>query len=162
MLKRSSIRKLLPGLAVPGVLAASLLAGGGQVLSALSAGYGYFGYFPGTSRVPNGVLNSAPDAASDSGFQVTVYVQGTDLQMWYDRWNGVSFSGWQPAGGVLTSSPGAVGWPGNDMVFVRGTGNPLWKNSFNGAVWAGWTPLGGKLTSVPDADQWGNGAHVDV
>jgi hypothetical protein len=162
MFKRSAIKKLLPALAVSGVLIASFLAaGGGQVLGAFS-GYGYFGYLGYTNRVPNGVLNGGPDVASRAAFEVTIYVQGTDLQLWYDRWNGSTFSGWQPAGGVLTSDPGAVGWNNNDEVFVRGSDNQLWANNFNGAVWAGWQPLGGKLTSGPDADQWGNGAHVDV
>jgi hypothetical protein len=161
MFKRSAVKKLLPALVVSGVLAVSFVAAGGGAALGAFTGYGYFGYLGYTNRI-GGVLSSGPDAASPSAFDVNVYVQGTDAQMWYDRWNGTAFGGWQPAGGVLTAEPGATAWPGNDSVFVRGSDNQLWMNNFNGAVWSGWTPLGGKLTTGPDADNWGAGAHVDV
>lgn len=43
------------------------------------------------------------------------------------NWNGMSWSGWQSLGGIITSDPGAVSWGGNRLdVFARGADSHLW------------------------------------
>jgi hypothetical protein len=72
-----------------------------------------------------------------------VFVQGTDHALWYDHWDGTTWSGWKSLGGVLPSSPAATS-PANGVidVFVRGTDNALWERPYNNG-WLPWTSIGG-------------------
>jgi hypothetical protein len=72
-----------------------------------------------------------------------VFVVGTDNALWHKSYQTNQWSGWEPLGGYLTSSPGAVTLSlGRIAVFVRGGDNALWQKFYNGG-WRDWTSAGG-------------------
>ncbi len=108
-----------------------------------------------------GTLTSGPDASSWGPSRTDVFVRGSDNGLWYQTWNGTSWSGFAPLGGVLTSDPGVVSWgPDRIDVFVRGADNALYHKFWYGA-WSNWEWLGGVLTTGPDVASWSRG-RLDV
>src|SRR2546430_2746097 len=157
MVKGSLLAKLIPGLAVAGVLAASALAAPAQIISLLS-GYGY------SYGGPNGgIFKHNPDASACSPICEDVFVGGTDNRVYQNHWNGTSFGGWVVVpNGILTAGPGSVAESASKTdVFVRGTDRRLWMTDT--VALGTWKNLGGILTSGPDADSWITPTlHVDV
>jgi hypothetical protein len=93
---------------------------------------------------------SGPAADAQNANNLDVFVQGTDHALWYQRWDGTSWSGWQSLGGKLTSSPAATS-PSSGVidVFVRGSDGVLWTRSTTngGTSWSAWHSLGGRVPS---------------
>lgn len=124
---------------------------------------------PSASSVPTtgpwdslgGPIGSAPAATSASAGAVDAYARGTDNQLWHRAFNGTSWGGWQPLGGVLSAEPAVVSAGGRTDVFIRGSDSQLWHRAFDGSTWGGWEPLGGVLGSGPAAASWGPG-RLDV
>src|SRR5947209_6411833 len=111
-------KKLLPGLAVLGVLAASALASPALIAgAAIGYSYGYVGRLGGT-------LVGGPDAGT-AGAGAQVFVVGTDYAVYYQTTSdGTTWSGWLKIPiGIATSNPGAVTSSTESDVFVRGTDN---------------------------------------
>jgi len=90
----------------------------------------------------------APAACAQGSNSLDLFVRGTDNALWWERWNGATWSSWQTLGGALTSSPAATS-PGNGLidVFVRGTDNALWERTTTngGATWSSWYKIGGQI-----------------
>src|SRR5690349_8565755 len=99
MLNRRVLVRLLPALAVGGVLAVSILASPAQILATLS-GYGY-SY--------NGHLASGPAATSAAATREDVFVAGVDNAAWTATLTmpGGTFSGWSSLGGSIQHDPTA-------------------------------------------------------
>jgi hypothetical protein len=76
-------------------------------------------------------------------------VQGTDHALWYNHWDGTTWS-WQSLGGIITSSPAATS-PANGVIdaFVRGSDDVIWTRTTTdgGASWNAWHSLGGQTPS---------------
>jgi hypothetical protein len=69
---------------------------------------------------------------------------------------GITWSGWESLGGILTSGIGVASWSANRLdCFVRGTDNAMWHKWWDGAAWRGWESLGGVIVSAPAAVSWG-------
>ncbi|MEY2404039.1 MAG: hypothetical protein QOD38_1590, partial [Acidimicrobiaceae bacterium] len=83
-----------------------------------------------------------PTAVSWGLNRIDVAVRGSDAQMYVRSWNGSSWSGYAPRGGLLLSAP-ELASPGNGLLeaFGQGTDAKLYRQSFNGS-WLGWTSLG--------------------
>lgn len=94
---------------------------------------------------------------------VAAFVRGAaDNQLYVNMGNGTTWSGWGPAGGVMTSGPAAVSWGPNRIdVFIRSTDNALWHQYYNGSAWSGWETLGGVLAGDPAVCSWQAG-RLDV
>lgn len=109
-----------------------------------------------------GVLSSAPAAATPGIGRLSVFIRGSDRQLWTRSYGASGWSRWQPLGGVLDSDPSAVS-QGNGRidVFARGTDQQLWHRAFDGANWLGWEALGGTIASAPAATSWAPG-RLDV
>src|ERR1700691_141810 len=86
------------------------------------------GVASGGPPVPyGGRIVSAPAPIFASGTDI-VFGQGTDNQLWYNVLGGYFSQPWQPLGGQLTSSPGAVSLGGSAYaVFVRGADGAVWE-----------------------------------
>ena len=82
----------------------------------------------------------APAVCAQNANSLDVFVQGTDHALWYNHWDGTTWS-WKSLGGILTSSPAATS-PSSGVidVFVRGSDGVLWEKTYNGA-WSGWTSV---------------------
>jgi hypothetical protein len=145
MRKSRLLAKVLPALAVAGVLAASALVAPAQVL-ALLTGYG-------TAYSYGGVIKSGPAAASGSASISNVFAHGTDDALWQAGMNGGGFNGWTRIGGTMILDPGAVSPAGTTGVFVavEGTNGVTWtKYSTNdGATFGPWTSQGGVTIAGP-------------
>jgi hypothetical protein len=88
--------------------------------------------------------------------RLDAFAVGTDHAMYHRWWNGSSWGGWEPLGGILTSLPTAVAWGPNRLdIFALGTDHAMYHRWWNGSSWGGWEPLGGTLTSPPTAVAWG-------
>lgn len=104
------------------------------------------------SRVPGGVLTSAPDAVvAENGQRVMIFAAGQDGELWSQTYKG-GWHGWRKVGGKMTSAPSASLHPsGAVIVTVRGTDTATWKNvvrfdpsgDVNKDAWEGWRSLGG-------------------
>jgi thiol-disulfide isomerase/thioredoxin len=94
---------------------------------------GYSNNAWGSWASPGGQLASGtgPAACSWGAGRLDVFVQGTDTVLWHKSYNG-AWSGWEPLGGSLTSSPAAASASGSSRidVFVRGTDNTVWEKSY--------------------------------
>jgi hypothetical protein len=146
MPSRRTIKKLLPMVAVAGVIAASALTGPMALLAgAVGYSYGYVGRLGGT-------LVGGPDAGT-AGAGVQTFVVGTDYAVYYQTSSdGTTWSGWLKIPiGIATSNPGAVTSSTESDVFVRGTDNAVWQGSQIGSGGWGWASWGGVATSDPDA-----------
>ena len=105
-----------------------------------------------------GVVTSSPQVVAASlvslpqiRSHIYVFAKGADNAIWYRRWSGSEWEGWQSLGGILTSEPFAVARRSQFFVFARGGDNALWYRRLNGTTWDGWQTLGGSLTSAPAA-----------
>jgi hypothetical protein len=111
-----------------------------------------------------GVLTSKPGVAAWSSNRLDAFVRGADGQLWHRWWDGTTWRGWEPLGGLLYpgTGPGVAAWgPGRLDVFVTGSDRQLWHKWFDGHNWSGWEPLGGLLLAGPAAASWANG-RLDV
>ena len=116
-----------------------------------------------------GQFLSAPTVASyGTGSDLIVAGQGLDRNMYWNVYNGASWSGWSDAGTVGPYFPGSAPacvsyWPkgpGTECI-VRGTDNNFYVNyvvgkslPLSGASWSGWSNphnLAGYFTSAPGA-----------
>jgi sialidase-1 len=100
-----------------------------------------------------GSVTADPSAAADPDDPTGVYafVRGGDNALYWNHEAGDTWSGYQAAGGFLTSQPFAVadrtgvsGAPGA-YVFVRGGDGALYFGRVSGGAWQGWQALGGYL-----------------
>ncbi len=105
---------------------------------------------------PNG-----PAAATDADGKISVYLRGTDNQLYQKAFDGTSWNAWAALGGPtyngLADAPAVTMTAGRTNVFVRGTDNQLWQNTWTTAGWGGWTALGGGLNDTPGAATDANG-----
>jgi hypothetical protein len=109
-----------------------------------------------------GGFTSSPASASWGANRLDVLARGEDGALWWDFWNGTSWSGWSSLGGALTSAPAAVSWGPNRIdVFAKGTDSALWHIAWTGSSWSGWQSLGGALTEAPAVSSWASG-RLDV
>ncbi len=109
-----------------------------------------------------GALKGNPDSVTIGG-KPYVFVRGTDDYVWWNRWEGSKWSGWESIGKMKVSSdPTAVVRKNGTEIwlFARGDDNQLWACRFNG-IWGSWVSWGGTLAGNPDATSWG-GNRVDV
>ena len=113
------------------------------------------------------LVAGAPAACAQGSNSLDLFVRGTDNALWWERWNGTSWSNWASLGGVLTSSPAATSPSSGAIdVFVRGTDNALWERTTTdgGGSWSAWTSIGGQIASGtgPAACSWGSRLDVFV
>jgi hypothetical protein len=55
-----------------------------------------------------------------------IFARGTDNALWFNRFTGKAWSGWQSLGGVLASAPSAMTMNGASWIVVRGTDDALY------------------------------------
>ena len=120
------------------------------------------------ARHNDGVITSAPAAASQGPNHEEVFARGTDGHLWHKWWlAGSGWSRWAPMGappGGFQEGPSAV-WrnPNAASVFVRGTDNALWESQFSPAAWQAWVRHAGSLSATPCAGSMNpNYQHVFV
>ena len=93
---------------------------------------------------------SAAATAQASG-RLDVFGRGLDNALWYDTFDGGSWTGWRSLGGRISAEPSAVTYgDGRIDVFARGKDYSLYRLSFDGS-WGGWERLGAVLASGPAA-----------
>ncbi|MGW8552588.1 right-handed parallel beta-helix repeat-containing protein, partial [Streptomyces tubercidicus] len=105
---------------------------------------------------------SGPGAATDTNGKITVYLRGTDNQLWQKAFDGTSWSSFAalggPNSGTFTGAPAVTMINGRTNVFVRGTDNQLWQRTWTSAGgWTSWTAHGGVLVDNPGAATDANG-----
>jgi murein DD-endopeptidase MepM/ murein hydrolase activator NlpD len=104
---------------------------------------------------------TGPAAVSWGANRIDVFVRGSDDGLWHRWWSG-GWSGWEPLGGVLTSSPTVASGAGGRLdVFARGSDQAIWHRWWAGAAWSGWESLSGVGSSAPGATSWGPG-RIDL
>ena len=118
-----------------------------------------------------GSVNADPSSVTDPANPAGVYafVRGGDNALYFQHSpDGVTWSGFTPGGGSLSSLPFAVtdaaGVSGAVGVYVfgRGADGALYAGRIIGGVWQGWQPLGGSLTSLASAAATSTGVWVAV
>ena len=125
---------------------------------------------PPSWQALGGLATSDPAAAADPEDPAGVYVftRGGDDALYWQRKAGDAWSGFNGAGGLLTSQPVAVtdrtGVSGTAgvYVFVRGGDGALYVGKVGGGSWEGWQPLGGYLDFFPSATVDATGLWVAV
>ncbi|MEW9516568.1 right-handed parallel beta-helix repeat-containing protein [Streptomyces tubercidicus] len=107
---------------------------------------------------------SGPGAATDTNGAITVYVRGTNHQLYQNAFNGTppSWTGWQALGGpndgIFVGAPAVTMINGRTDIFVRGTDNQLWQRTWTATGGIGnWTARGGVLVDNPGAATDANG-----
>jgi hypothetical protein len=93
-----------------------------------------------------GLATGSPAAIDrEGGGAQSVWVRGADDHLWVNRISTSTWqpTGWQPAGGTLTSSPGADTL---DDVVVRGTDGAMWLHE---NVPTPWYFIGGQVIGAP-------------
>jgi hypothetical protein len=159
-LERRCVRLVVSGALIALLCAGMLAAGPARRASAQV----------GPSWTPlGGAVDGDPAVVADPQDPngVYVFVRGNDAAMyWGHLANGV-WSGYFPAGGVLSSLPYAVvdrtGVTGSTgiYVFTRGTDGALYSGVLTlDGVWHGWQGLGGYLSSFPTATVSDSGLWV--
>jgi hypothetical protein len=121
-----------------------------------NAGWGSWGSL-------GGVASGEPAVVSTGSNRMTVFLRGSDNELWatfYDNgWTGQ----WQKIGGAMASSPaGAVTSSGTVYAFVRRSDNQIWyvKKTSGSTSWSSWTSLGGTFASEPAAVAVGSTVYV--
>jgi hypothetical protein len=86
---------------------------------------------------PN-LIASAPAALSLGSNDVEAFVRGTDGALYWNTWNGWSWSGYKPLGNErFWGTPAVVSLgPSHMQVFVQGTDRALWTKRWNGSTWS--------------------------
>jgi hypothetical protein len=111
---------------------------------------------------PPGGVTSSPAAVSWGFDRVDVFVRGGDGGLWHLWWDGTSWNGWEPRGGVLASAPAVSSWDrGRLDVFAVGADGALWHQWWSNTVWNGWESRGGLGVFAPAAASWGPG-RIDL
>jgi len=152
MQKKRVLVRLLPALAVAGVLGASILASPAQIIGALS-GYGYsFG----------GILKGG-QAVAGTATTEEVFVRGQDNALWSSTVNGNAFGGWTSRGGLTVAPPGATSTSAtNTDAFVEGVDAALWQTKETSGTFAPFAKIGGVLTAGPGATNGFAAGREDV
>ncbi|HEY8340999.1 MAG TPA: hypothetical protein VIK95_14110, partial [Egibacteraceae bacterium] len=72
---------------------------------------------------------------------------------------GSGWAAWQPLGGQLTSSPGAVTWLADKqiVVFARDPSGAITSRVYANGSWRPWQVVGGRATSAPAATSFRSG-----
>jgi hypothetical protein len=103
-------------------------------------------------------VNSALASASDAT-GTYVFGRGFGNALWYNRFDGTSWTGQQVLGGVpMASDPVAVAAPTGIYVFALATNSyALWHGHFDNGVWSGWYPMQGTWTKdlAAVSSNWG-------
>lgn len=143
MLKSSTIKKVLPGIAVGGVLILSyLVPTTGQILGSL-VGYGYGTFERGQCCTKGVGTDTGPAPGED------VFIQGNDNAIWQNHWNGLGFAGFTQLFGGTPTAPGASHSATSTNVFIQGLDGQLYQKRKTSGAFSGWTSMGGVLTSGP-------------
>src|SRR5439155_5199264 len=152
-MRRSKIlARLMPAIAIAGVLGASALASPAQILGSLM-GYGYsFG----------GLLHSGPSVNPPSGAQTDVFVVGADNAMWTTNITTGNFAApWTTLGGVVLQRPGSTWTNSTNMeVYARGADSAVWYRQEVAGTWGSWASLGGVVTAGVDATNFGGNTYL--
>jgi len=110
---------------------------------------------------PPGVdLVGTPSAIARFYGQLNVFVRGDDDQLWHRSYKmGSGWAAWQPLGGQLTSSPGAVTWLADKqiVVFARDPSGAITSRVYANGSWRPWQVVGGRATSAPAATSFRSG-----
>jgi hypothetical protein len=151
-------------------LAATVMVGEGGASPARADGNGVVRRDASTGWITD-VSPSQVSAVVDVNGQQTVFVRGTDGEIWYRTDVAGTWTGWAVIPGAVgaTSGPGAVSVEGNFVyVVVRGRGGAAYTQSAmlgasgpTGWSWY-WGTLGGSLTSAPTISTAGNGSLAVV
>ena len=158
MVKRPGTKRWLPAAVVSFLIFVAFLLPSSPVgaFFATVYTYGYIGRLGGT-------LVTGPRAGAN-GTRIDVFVVGTDDAIWYQtstngsRNGSANWSGWNTAGGVATSDPGAETPSTTETnVTVRGTDAAVWHRKQLSGVWQAWESVGGTATSAPSVGSWGPG-----
>jgi hypothetical protein len=76
----------------------------------------------------------------------------TTGSLYYQYFDGASWSGWSDFGGSFQGQPCAVAWGRNRLtLFARTTSNELHARDWDGATWSSWESLGDGVASDPAA-----------
>jgi hypothetical protein len=146
MLKRLSIKGLMPAAGVSAALAIACLLPVAPVAAAL-ASYAAYSY--------GGTLKSGPAAESASSTSANVFVHGTNDGLWQARFVSGAFTGWTSLGGTFILDPGAASAAAttDSFVAVEGLGGVTWTRYSidNGATFGPWTSQGGVTIAGPAA-----------
>ncbi len=105
-------------------------------------------------------MTTDPVAVAD-GAAVSVFARGGDNAMYWQR-AAPGWSGWQNAGGVLSSKPAAVVDGSTVTVVVRAADGSTWAQGFVNGSRSGWGPLGGFATADPVVARDSTGVMVFV
>jgi Matrixin/IPT/TIG domain len=92
----------------------------------------------------------------------TVFVRGHNMDVWYNKQSGSTWSGWQSLGGYVISNISSVTLGSDTYIFVNGSDRGVWYNKRTGTSWGGWQSLGGIATSNPEAAVLGSDVYVFV
>jgi hypothetical protein len=111
-------------------------------------------------------LGGASAVCAPGTKSLALFVRGTDAALWYNHWDGTTWSSWTSLGGVLTSDPATTSSAtGHIDVVVRGSDGALWQKTTTdgGTTWSNWISLGGVIPAGtgPAACSWGAG-RLDV
>jgi hypothetical protein len=162
---RTGLRRLALTVGAVG-LTATVLVGEGGVDAARADGNGVARRDASTGWITD-VSPSQVATVVDVNGQQTVFVRGTDGEIWYRTDVAGTWNAWAriPASVGATSGPGAVSVEGNFVyLVVRGGNGAVYLQSAmlgaNGPVnWSGsWGRLGGSLTSAPTIATGGDGS----
>jgi hypothetical protein len=90
-------------------------------------------------------IASTPSAVSPQSGRITVYLRGSDDQLWLNTYNGASWGDWIPVGGVLASGVGVATSQASNTTFLyaqeaqgsllqgtaSGSGLPVWQSGWS-------------------------------
>jgi hypothetical protein len=110
-------------------------------------------------------VGGAPAVCAPDANSLALFARGTDGALWYEHWDGTTWSVSMSLGGVLTSDPAATSnATGHIDVCVRGSDNALWEKTTTngGSSWSAWTSLGGQIPSGTGPAVCAQGSRLDV
>ena len=110
-------------------------------------------------------VGGAPAVCAPDANSLALFARGTDGALWYEHWDGTTWSVSMSLGGVLTSDPAATSSAtGHIDVCVRGSDNALWQKTTTngGSSWSAWTSLGGQIPSGTGPAVCAQGSRLDV
>lgn len=101
----------------------------------------------------SGLVSADPASAVQSAGRADLVVRARDGYLRHAFWDGGSWYGYSPVGGVaVLSAPDLVSRaPGSLDLFARGQGNVMLHKRWSNGVWGPWMNLGGSITSGPGA-----------
>jgi V8-like Glu-specific endopeptidase len=99
-----------------------------------------------------GQLFDAPAAVSWGSSRIDIFARGGDARLWWQFWNGSSWSGWLALGGpALTGAPSAVTWGANRLDVVARQASDGALVHFSCAAACTSTSAWAAPTAIPDA-----------